>query len=193
MPAASPKRIAVLLNRDFADWEIGFLSATARDFFQAKVDYLTPDGAGVSSEGGMRVASDGTFAQAESDDFDALVVCGSARWSDPDAIDIGPSLRTADRRGAAIGVICAGTLTAARAGLFRHRMHTSNGAEWIAQRVPDYAGREHYLQSQRAILDSGVVSAPSNAPASFAAEVLGLLYADRPELQQIRSMLDGVR
>ena len=46
-----------------ADWEIGFLSATARDFFQAKLDYLTPDGAGVSSEGGMRVASDGVFAQ----------------------------------------------------------------------------------------------------------------------------------
>jgi putative intracellular protease/amidase len=193
MPGTSPKRIAILLNRDFADWEIGFLSATARDFFSAQLDYLTPNGEGVLSEGGMRVASDGSFARAESENFDALVVCGSARWSDPDAIDIGAALRSADQRGAAIGVICAGTLTAARAGLFRNRMHTSNGADWIAQRLPNYAGRHHYLQSQRAVLDSGVVSAPSNAPASFAAELLGLLYPDRPELQQVRTMLDGVR
>ena len=187
------KRLAILLNSDFADWETGFLAASARDFFDAQVDYLTPDGLSVVSEGGMRVASDGAFAGAASEVYDAVVVCGSARWADADAADIGPILRAAEQRNAAIGVICAGTLTAARAGLFRGRVHTSNGAAWIAQKVPDYPGHHLYQESKWAVVDHGLVSAASSAPASFASEMLGLLYPDHPQLPQVRTMLDAVR
>jgi putative intracellular protease/amidase len=188
MPDRS-RRIAVLLNDAFADWEIGFLTASARDFFQTEVEYFSPRGGEVESEGGLRVRPVGGFRDLDVPEYAALVVCGSANWAAPKALDISALLHDALTSDTVVGVICAGTLTAARAGLFETRRHTSNGADWLKKNAPAYQGAALYQDVNAAVADDGVVSAPSSAPAAFASELLNLLYPGHEALAQTRTML----
>lgn len=81
-----------------------------------------------------------------------------------------------------MGGICAGTLALARAGLFAKVAHTSNDRDRVATLVPEYQGKEHYRDVQRAVVDGGIIPAPGSAPGTFAAEFLRTLHpgeADR--------------
>jgi putative intracellular protease/amidase len=193
MSHSRTNRIAVMLNNAFADWETGYLTASARDFFSADVKYYSPHGGEVTSEGGLMVLPAGSFDAIESSNIDALIVCGSARWSADEAIDISEKLRSAIDHSTIVGVICAGTLTAARAGLFEDRLHTSNGLDWLKQHIANYQAAAHYQDVNDAIVDRGVVSAPGSAPVAFACAVLGLLYKDHASLPQVLSMLKQSR
>jgi putative intracellular protease/amidase len=186
-------RIAILFNDAFADWETGFFSATARGFFEADVLHYSPRGQIVESEGGLRVAPSGSFADVDPTRNAALIVCGSGKWADADAPDISSLLQQAERSGVAVGVICAGTLTAARAGLLDNRAHTSNGAAWLKERVPTYRGADHYRDVNDAVVDRGVVSAPASAPIAFASELLALVYPHHRNLTSARQMLANAR
>lgn len=188
-----PNRIAVLLNDAFADWETGFLSATAHECFGADILHFSPQGHEVVSEGGLRVVPSGGFDDVDPAAITALVVCGSAKWISPTAHDISETLRTAEPSGVVIGVICAATLAAARAGLFDARRHTSNGPTWLIDNVPNYQGSAHYHDANDAIVDRGVVSAPGTAPVAFAKALLSLIYPDHPNLAEARAMLSETR
>ena len=193
MTTTKPNRIAVLLNDAFADGETGFLTASARDFFGAEVFHFSPDGKHVVSEGALRVVPSGSFNDPDPADFAALVVCGSSKWAAPGAIDLSGLLREAEHAGTPIGTICAGTLTAARAGLFDVRRHTSNNGSWLKEQVPSYRGESLYQHVNDAVSDRGVVSAPGSAPASFARAMLGLVYPTHPALAPACEMLANAR
>jgi putative intracellular protease/amidase len=190
---AETKRFAVLLNQAFADWETGFLSASAREVFAAEVLHFSPDGRDVTSEGGLTARVSGAYVDIRAVDFDAIIVCGSSRWTLPDAPDISPLLLEAEREGVVIGVICAATLTAARAGLLDDRRHTSNGAEWLRSRVPSYRGGAFYRDVNSAVFDRRVISAPGSAPALFARTVLATVFAGHPRLDEVDTVLSSAR
>ena len=193
MHGKKTNKIAVMLNDAFADWETGFLSASARDFFDTDVLHFSPNGDNVISEGGLDVTPSGAFADIDVAGLKALIVCGSANWSSPTAPVITDILRFAAKDGILIGVICAGTLTAARAGLFDDRRHTSNGLEWLQKEVPGYRGREHYQDVNEAVFDRGLISAPATAPAAFASMVLAQAFPGHANLAQTRAMLASAR
>lgn len=193
MPVSADKPLAVLLNNDFADWEAGFLTATVRDFFDTDVTYFSPDGGEVTSEGGLTVKPGGAFADVTPERHRAIVVCGSGAWQRKEAPDIAPLLSLALDQGVLVGAICAGTLTAARAGLFDQRRHTSNGRDWLRKHARDYKGNHLYQNVNNAIYDKGLVTAPSSAPASFACVMLDHLYPDHSALTQTKTMLASTR
>ncbi|MGV3624121.1 MAG: DJ-1/PfpI family protein [Archangium sp.] len=183
------ERIAVLLNEAFADWEVGYLTASARDFLNGEVKYFTPHGKEATSEGGLRVASDGRFDAVDVETFGAVIVCGSGKWAEPNAADISTLLKSANEKKRIIGVICAGTLTAARAGLFDGRPHTSNGAKWLGENAPGYRGASHYRDVNEAVVDGNLISAPGSAPVSFAKAVLSALFLKHEGLKQTLQIL----
>jgi putative intracellular protease/amidase len=189
----SRNHLSILLNDGFADWEVGYLAASLRDFFDTDVRYYSPDGKKVTSEGGLCVKPDGTFADIKPERSRAIVVCGSGAWEHKDAEDIAPLLTTAVEQGVLVGAICAGTLAAARAGLFDERRHTSNGRDWLVKYARDYKGRHLYQNVNDAVFDNGVVTAPSSAPASFACTILDKLFPDHPALAQTKTMLASAR
>jgi putative intracellular protease/amidase len=193
MPVSADRPLAVLLNNDFADWEAGFLTASVRDFFDTDVLYFSPDGKKVKSEGGLTVKPDGAFDDVTPEKHRAIVVCGSGAWQRKEAPDITPLLNAAIDKNVLVGAICAGTLTAARAGLFDNRRHTSNGRDWLLKHARDYKGNHLYQNVNDAIFDKGVVTAPSSAPASFACVMLDHLYPDHPALAKTRTMLANAR
>lgn len=193
MPANAERSIAVLLNEGFADWEVGYLAATARDFFDTDVLYYSPDGEAVSSGGGLVVKPAGAFDDIDPAETRAIVICGSAAWARKDAADVGPLLNEAVEQNVLVGAICGGTVAVARSGLFEERRHTSNGRDWIVKHCRDYKGRHLYQNVNDAVFDQGVVTAPSSAPASFACVMLDHLFPDHPALEQTRQMLASAR
>lgn len=166
--------LAVILIDRFADWEHGFLTAPIRDFFGGTVRFFTPDGAPVSSEGGMRAVADGAFADLGPDAYNALAVIGSAVWMSDAAPDIGPIVRAADAAGRLTGFICGATAAAARAGLLDARAHTSNSRDTL-KAVAAYRGEPHYRDVPHAVRDGHIVTAAGFAPRSFAFEMLQAL------------------
>ena len=193
MSVSAERPLAVLLNQPFADWEVGYLTASVRDFFDTDVLYYSPDGKKVTSEGGLVVKPDGAFDDIAPEKHRAIIVCGSGQWARKDATDIAPLLNAAVDQGVLVGAICAGTIAAARSGLFESRRHTSNGRDWILKHCRDYKGRHLYQNVNDAIFDNGVVTAPSSAPASVACVVLDHLFPDHPALAQTRQVLASAR
>ena len=193
MTMSADRPLAVLLNQPFADWEVGYLTASARDFFDTDVLYFSPDGKKVTSEGGLVVKPTGSFDDIELEKTRAIIVCGSGQWARKDAADIAPLLTSAVEQGVLVGAICAGTVAVARSGLFDGRRHTSNGRDWILKHCRDYKGRHLYQNVNDAVFDKGVITAPSSAPASFACVMLDHLFPDHPALEQTKQVLANAR
>lgn len=191
--SASTKPLSVLLNAPFADWEVGYLTSSARDFFDTDVWYYSPEGKKVTSEGGLCVKPDGAFDDIDTAKTSAVIVCGSSAWARKDAADIAPILQSAVENNVLVGAICAGTLPIARADLFDERRHTSNGRDWLIKHARDYKGRHLYQNVNDAVFEKGIVTAPSSAPASFACVMLDHLYPGHPALEQTKTMLANAR
>ena len=183
------KTIGFVFIEGFADWEFGFLSGAAPEWFGAKAVALTPGRAPVVSIGGFELAGQRSLAPEESTDLDAVAVIGSDGWASDNHPDVAPLLISVAERGGAVGGICAGTLTLARAGLFRDSSHTSNGSSWILEHVPDYAGAERYCDVPHAVADGRIVSAPGSAPGTFAVAFFDVLYPEQKErIAQMRTI-----
>jgi putative intracellular protease/amidase len=186
---SEPKKIGVLFIEGFADWEYGLLAASAVEWFGARAVALTPDGEPVTGISGFRLAPERSAKAGENADLDAVAVIGSEQWfghAPPDASEL---LTAVAARGGVVGGICAGTLALARAGLFEHADHTSNGPDWISKKLPDYAGAGRYQDVPHAVADGMIVSAPGSAPGTFAATFLGTLYPDQQkQIGEMRAM-----
>ena len=182
------KRIAIVLLDEFADWEHGLFAAAARAWMGARVDHYTPGGRAVRSMGGLSVTPEAALETLAPDQFDALAVIGSSGWEAPDAPDVGLIVRSALAAGQPVGAICGGTLAAGRAGVLTGRRHTSNAADYLRQHLPDYDGTL-YVDTHRAVIDGGLVTAPGSAPASFATGLLGLIWPNHPLLDELAAMI----
>jgi len=186
---SEPSKIGFVFIPLFADWEFGFLSGSAADWFGLKTVALTPDAGPVTSIGGFGLSGERSTDPAENTDLDAVAVIGSDTWPGADAPDISPLLHAVAARGGVVGGICGGTLALARAGLFENAAHTSNGRDWILRHLPDYAGRNRYRDVPHAVADGRIVSAPGSAPGTFAVEFLSaLLPAKNDQLTEMRTL-----
>lgn len=182
------KRIAVVLLDEFADWELGIFAAASRAWLGARIDHYTPGGRAVRSMGGLNVTPEAALETLAPDQFDALAVIGSSGWESADAPDLDAVIRSALSSGRPVGAICGGTLAAARAGVLEERRHTSNGADYLRDHVPTYDGTQ-YVNSPRAVVDGGLVTAPGSAPASFATGLLGLIWPDHSVVGELATMI----
>jgi putative intracellular protease/amidase len=78
-----------------------------------------------------------------------------------------------------VGGICGGTLPLARARLLDERAHTGNSLDELKRLGGAYAGAPRYLDSARAVIDRGIVTASGLAPVTFASTVLRHLHPQR--------------
>lgn len=181
--------IGFVFIESFADWEYGFLSASAREWFGARTVSLAPAGAEVRSMSGFRLTPDRGLDPTGNADLDALAVIGSDLWAGPEAPDLSALLQAVRQKDGVVGGICAGTLPLARAGLFDGTAHTSNGRGWIAERAPNYAGADRYRDAPHAVADRRIVSAPGSAPGTFAAAFLETLFpGERERIGEMRAI-----
>lgn len=173
-------KLAVLLTESYADWEAGFLIATARPYLGVEITFVTPGGKAVTSMGGLRVASDMALEDITPAEFDGLAVIGGLIWEGEDAPDIGPAVRAFRREDKVVGGICAGTLAIARTGILRAIAHTSNSLAFLSK-TEHYHGHYNYLDVPFAVRDGHIITASGEAPVSFAREMLAALGVLTPE------------
>ncbi len=165
--------IVTILTQGYADWETALLNAVARSYYGVTTSFATPDGAPVTSAGGLKVTPDLAVADIDVSALDALVVNGGQAWSQPDAPDIAAVLVAARDAGKTVAGICDATLAMARAGLLDAVAHTSNSPANLAPTL--YAGVGHYRDQPSAVVAGRIVTAPGTAPVSFMAGVLQTL------------------
>lgn len=165
--------IVTILTQGYADWETALLNAGARAYYGVETRFATPDGAPVTSAGGLQVTPDLAMEAIDVDAIDGLVVNGGTAWSQPDAPDIGAVLRRAHAAGKTVAGICDGTLALAQAGLLDTVEHTSNSPENLPP--TGYKGADHYRDQPKAVIAGRIVTAPGTAPVSFMGGVLETL------------------
>ncbi|POA62929.1 type 1 glutamine amidotransferase family protein [Pseudomonas sp. GW531-T4] len=166
-------RAITLISENFADWETALINATGRSFYGFDCRYAAPQGAPVTSMGGLRVTPDLALENLDLDDVDLLMVCGGTIWQSDQAPDISDLLRAARERHIVLAGICDGTRVLAQAGVLDHVRHTSNSAQNLL--AVNYHGAAHYQDVPYAVADQRVITAPGSAPVSFMAEILRTL------------------
>jgi putative intracellular protease/amidase len=181
-------RIAVVILDQFADWEVGVLAAAARSWLGAEVRHYSPGGGAVRSMGGLSVTPDAALDSLDSRQFEALALIGSAAWEASDAPDVGELVRDAFAAGRPVGAICGATLAVARAGVLAGRRHTSNARQYLTGQVAGYDG-SLYVDTPRAVIDNGLVTAAGSAPVSFATGLLGLVWPGHLLLAEMANLL----
>jgi putative intracellular protease/amidase len=183
-------RAIAFFQPGWADWEAGPVLAGLRRYLGRKISIATPDGKPAESIGGVRAAADLAFAEVKPDEDAILLLIGSEAWFEFQDEKLFALLRRANEQGLPIGAICAGTLAAARAGIFATHAHTSNGQAFLREHLPaGYAGAELYRDVKHAVRDGNLVSASGAAPNTFAAEMFRLAAPDGQVADAFEAMM----
>lgn len=183
-------RTVAFLQPGWADWEAGPVLALLRGHGGSEMRIATVDGRAQISIGGVRASADAAFGDIGPQDAEIYLLIGSDAWVGYRDEAFFALLRDALGRGAVVGAICAGTVAAARAGLFAGRAHTSNGRDWLAGNAPGYAGADRYVDTPRAVCDGRLVSAAGQAPGTFAVEVFQAAVPERQAtVQELRAAM----
>lgn len=175
-------RIALALTEDFADWEPALLIAAARGYLGVDIVTASPDGAPVTSMGGLNVTPDMAYDELDPETIHALVIPGGLIWEKgaaPDFTDLVHRFRTQHR---VVAGICAAASALAGTGVLNHVAHTGNSVD-LHSRYESYQGAEYYRDQPQAVSDKGIITAPGSAPVTFATEVLKAMDLWGPEAE----------
>jgi len=170
-------KIVTILTEGFADWETALLNAVAHSFYGVETAFATPGGKPVTSSGGMTVTPTLALEELDVAGYDAILVNGGSIWQTPDAPDLTALFGAAREQNKLLGLICDGTVAAAKAGLLDTVRHTSNGVGYLD--ATGYKGAALYRDTAAAVSDGGIVTAAGTSPVAFMTAVMeGLGLAD---------------
>jgi len=169
-----------LLRDGFADWEAASALAELRRTFGYSLVTIGLSSKSVVSMGGLQVSTDLQLAEFVPASASVLILPGGDAWSEGEAPAVSGVLQDMVALHRPVAAICGATLALAHAGLLEDRLHTSNGAEFIAEHVSQYRGKSFYRAVQ-AIRHRGVITANGLAPFAFAAEIFRELAPEREE------------
>lgn len=158
------KHICMYVQDTMADWEHGYLlqGISLQNMLSGPVCDVrfvadTPDA--VTTAGGMRIIPDGTVAEVEARDIDALVLVGGDTWLSEDRRRVLDLVGEVLGKGGAVAAICGATLGLASRGLLDARRHTSNAPGFLSA-AGAYRGERLY-ESVAAVADQRVITAGS--------------------------------
>lgn len=180
-------RLAIVLHEGFADWECALLMATARAHLGVDIEVVTPDGATVTSMGGLDVSAHLSVDALDPAGFDGLVICGGAIWGTTDAPDLSATIRSFHREKRLIAAICGGVDALAASGILDRSSHTANSADSLAS-LDGYQGHGLYRDQPQAVSSDRVVTAAGTAPVTFAVEIFRALGLGSAELDHYATL-----
>lgn len=185
------KRVFTLLFDGYADWELGHVLPELRRFGKFDIVTVGFDNSPVTSMGGLKVAVDLTLSQVNINDIRLFLIPGGNMWEGEYPVaEIETFLTQLEKASIPIGVICAATTVAAKAGILRNRKHTSNSLNYILSKVPGYAGHADYTGTL-STRDKHVITASGLGSVEFAMDVFDELQVMSPEMKKI--WFDGMK
>ena len=170
-------RIAHLgLYDTLADWEVGHLLAELRSgrFTGVKFDIVAVAESRdpITTMGGVRMLPDALIDELDPADSDLLILPGADIWDTGGGQLFVDAARRFLDAGVPVAAICGATFGLAGAGLLDERNHTSTAAMYLA--ATGYRGGDRYID-ERAVVDSGLITAGPQSPVQFACAALGYL------------------
>jgi putative intracellular protease/amidase len=184
-----PKKIAIILTAGYADWECAFINGIGSAYFGFETVNVSPDGQEIVSQGGLRTIPDDSMAHIKPNDFDMLILCGSAIWETAEAPDVKKLALNFLKENKHVAAICGGTLALADAGILDNRRHTSNALEFLTGKSETYNGSSYYVEGAAAISDDNVITAAGSSPIQFSAAVFRAVGVEEKTISEFLAML----
>ncbi|MCU0448621.1 MAG: DJ-1/PfpI family protein [Bernardetiaceae bacterium] len=178
------KVVLLFVFNGLADWEPALALAEVQQNAAYEVRTVATGAAPVRTAGGLALLPDQTLAQTSLADCALLLLPGGSAWETGSLSEVYPVIAQAVQAQVPVAAICGATIALAQTGALAHRAHTSNGANYLAQHAPGYAGQAHY-QAQFCVADQQVITANGTGYVEFAREILRILQVyDGPTLAQ---------
>lgn len=187
------KKIHVFLFNGFSDWEISYITPEINKSEAFDLIFFTKDGASVKSMGGLHISPDSSLNELNVDEVEMLILPGGAAWEKGELDFIDFIAINLFQSGKTIGAICAATTYLGRKGFLDHLKHTSNDLHYLKEISPDYAGEQHYINSN-AVTDKNIITANGISPIEFASEIFKKLklYNDQEIEKWFQLFKNGV-
>lgn len=170
--------IYVYILDTLADWELGYVTAELNSgrFFKKDAPKIALKTVGHSKEaittiGGMTIVPDCLIDDIIMSDTTVLLLPGADTWNDPKQEAIIEKAGELLSLGATVGAICGATVALASAGLLNDRPHTSNGPGFLDMFVPNYTGKDFYVD-QPAAADNNLITASSTGGLLWAKQLI---------------------
>lgn len=120
--------------------------------------------------GGIRIQPETSLPQIDPDDIDLLILPGGDSWNNGNEEIAALVKKVAERKGN-IAAICDATVFLARHGYLNRIWHTSNGPEYLSEKLPFYRGRQYY-EDLPCVVDENIITANGAGMVEFAIEIL---------------------
>lgn len=170
-----------------ADWEVGHITAELNSgrFFKKDAKQISLKTVGCSKEpihtmGGMTIVPDCQVDDIGVKQESMLLLPGADTWSDPKHIAIMEKVSELLDAGVMVCAICGATVALANAGLLDNRSHTSNGPGFLDMFVPDYKGKDFYIDKP-AVTDHNLITASCTGALMWTKQIIAYLDVYRED------------
>lgn len=144
--------------------------ATLNKFSDFSIRTFSIDGQVIESMGGLKVQPDLSLNDINEPSVDLLILPGGDAWSEGGNREITPLVKKLAERHANIAAICDATVFLAELGYLNRVWHTSNGPEYLLEKVAKYRGK-HYYEDLPAVVDENIITANGAGMVEFAIEI----------------------
>ena len=155
----------------YPDWEASLAIASLNKYSDFSIHPFSVDGHVVESLGGLRISPEKSLAQVMATDIDLLILPGGDAWTQGLNDVIAPLVDKVIRRGSTVAVICDATVFLAKYGYLNSTWHTSNGAQYLPEKVASYKGKL-YFEDLPCVVDGNIITANGAGMIEFAIEIL---------------------
>lgn len=155
----------------YADWEPALAIASLNKYSDFSIHPFSIDGHIVESMGGLTIQPEKSLAEIIATEIDLLILPGGDAWTQGLNDAIAPLLEKLMRRKGAVAAICDATVFLAKYGYLDSTWHTSNGEQYLLQKISSYNGR-HYYEDLPCVVDGNLITANGAGMVEFAIEIL---------------------
>lgn len=155
----------------YADWEPALVIATLNKFSDFSIHSFSVNGLPVRSMGGLKVQPESPVNEIDPDNVDLLILPGGDLWLQGGNREITGLVKSVAHRKGSIAAICDATTFLASLGYLNRTWHTSNGPQYLLEKVNVYKGRQYY-EDLPAVVDDNIITANGAGMVEFTVEIL---------------------
>ena len=155
----------------YADWEPALAIATLNKYSNFIIRSFSIDGSCVQSMGGLHIQPDTSLSEIDPDSIDLLILPGGDLWCKGGNKELIPLVNSMIERKGNIAAICDATVFLARLGYLNRVWHTSNGPQYLSEKVASYKGT-YYYEDLPAVVHDNIITANGAGMVEFAVEIL---------------------
>lgn len=161
-----------------ADWEIGHVISELNSgrFFKkgaekVSIKYVGCSKQSITTMGGLTIVPDCEIEDIVMNENSVLLLPGADTWNNPEHAAIITKAKQLLTIGATVCAICGATTALAKAGILDNRPHTSNGAGFLDMFVPEYHGKNYYVDCL-SIADENLITAGSTGALLWTKQII---------------------